>query len=372
MSGDRLSRIWAHPEQMPTYSLAEWEVVLGQALHARLLARLAQHFNDRNWLSEVPLQPRQYLEGALRLADRQYREVQWEVDCIRRAVMAVDTPVVLLKGAAYVIAGLPTGSGRLFSDIDILVRREVLNEVEDALFRRGWISEEHDAYNNRYYRQWMHEIPPMTHVQRNTVIDVHHTITPPTSRFKVQAARLFDRIVPVDDTHTVFVLSPTDMVLHSAVHLLQEGEFSHGLRDLLDLNDLLVHFGRDPGFWNALFARAEELGLGEPLFHALHHTRRLFGTDAPQEFSHQLRHLQPGWMARRIMSALLNVALQPHHPSCDGPFRDLALWLLYVRSHYLRMPWYLVIPHLTRKAFMRRFPEKKAKSATQALNQTQG
>lgn len=43
-------------------------------------------------------------------------------------------------------------SGRLFSDIDIMVKHEHLQAVEVALFRHGWISEERDAYNNRYYQ----------------------------------------------------------------------------------------------------------------------------------------------------------------------------------------------------------------------------
>lgn len=368
MSADRLSTVWSHPDRMPIFSLPDWEAVLGQAMKARLMARLAQHFFDHDWLSRIPAQPRQYLEGGLRLADRQHHEVQWEVGCIQRALKGIGSPVVLLKGAAYLIAGLPPGRGRLFSDIDIMVRPDLIGQAEGALFRHGWISEERDAYNQRYYREWMHEIPPMTHVQRGTVIDVHHTITPPTSRFKVDGARLLERAVPIDGWEGVYVLAPVDMVLHSAVHLFQEGEFSHGLRDLLDINDLLLHFSAEsPGFWGALFARARDLGLGEPLFHALHHTQRLFGARVPQDSDRALQDIRPNWMTRQLMSALLNRALQPVHPSCDGPWSDFARWLLYVRSHYLRMPWYRIVPHLSRKAFMRYFP--KGGTAAAAANQ---
>lgn len=357
MSGERLSPIWAEPDRMPVFSLADWEVVLGQSMQARLTARLAQHLADHDWLSRVPAPPRQYLEGALRLADRQHHEVQWEVDCIQRALDGIATPVVLLKGAAYLIAGLPAARGRLFSDIDIMVKHDLIGEMEGALFQNGWISEERDAYNQRYYRQWMHEIPPMKHVQRGTVIDVHHTITPPTSRFKVDGARLLERAVAIEGWNGVYTLAPVDMVLHSAVHLFQEGEFSHGLRDLLDINDLLLHFSADAGFWDALFARATDMGLGEPLFHVLHHAQRLFGTRVPPESAQALQQIRPSWIRHRLMSALLTCALRPMHPSCDGVSDDFARWLLYVRSHYLRMPWYLIGPHLARKAWMRYFPE---------------
>ncbi len=353
MTGDLLSPIWSSPARFPQFTLPEWETVLGQALLARLSGRLAQHLQDQGWLEKVPSQPRQYLEGALRLIDRQHHEVQWEVDCIRRALKDLDVPVILLKGAGYLIAGLPPGRGRLFSDIDIMVKHEHLQAVEAALFRHGWISEERDVYNDRYYREWMHEIPPMKHVERHTVIDVHHTITPLTSRFRVDGAKLIDRIVPLDMDHYLNVLAPTDMVLHCAVHLFLEGDFSHGMRDLLDLHDLLQHFGMNGVFWVELHSRAVELGLGEPLFHALHQANRLFGTDVPHNILGKLKVIQPNWLSCEVVTQLLSLALQPHHPSCDGLLAGFARWLLYVRSHYLRMPWHLVIPHLTRKAFRR-------------------
>ena len=359
MNADRLSPIWSDAARPPAFALSEWNTVLGQSLNARLTPRLAQHLADLGALDPVPAPPRRHLEGALRLADRQAHQVRWELDCIARALKDVDSPIVVLKGAAYLLAGLPPSLGRIFSDVDIMVRQERLPQVESALFSAGWISEERDAYNDRYYREWMHEIPPMTHVQRQTMIDVHHTITPPTSRFRVDAEKLLQRVVAVDAQRRLFVLAPTDMVLHSAVHLFQEGEFSHGLRDLLDLNDLLAHFGRDPRFWPELLARARELGLGEPLYHALHHTSRLFGSAVPPPQQNELSTIKPGPVRRWMLDTLLRLALQPQHPSCDTWQSNSARWLLYVRSHHLRMPWYLVVPHLARKAWMRLVPEKK-------------
>jgi len=352
---------------MPVFTLAEWEVVLGQAMHTRVPAKLAQHFIDHDWFLQIPVQPRQYLEGSMRLADRQRHEVFWEVDCIRRALKDVNTPVVLLKGAAYLMAGLPAGKGRIFSDIDIMVKRAHISQVEGALFACGWISEERNAYNDRYYREWMHEIPPLVHVQRNSAVDLHHTITPPTSRYKVDGDKLLDRIVPIDNERKIFVLAPPDMVLHSAVHLFQEGEFGHGLRDLLDLKDLLQHFAQQSDFWSILFERADELGLQIPLFHALFHIRRLFNYAPPAQWAARIEKLAPPAPARLAMAWLLELALRPDHPSCDTGLTGLARWLLYVRSHALRMPLRLVIPHLIRKAWMSRFPEKKAEAIKQTV-----
>lgn len=359
MSSGLLASIWARSDVRPELGLRDWETLLGQARRARLIARLAAHHLDQGWLAAVPDGPRPHLEGALRLAERQQFEVRWEVDCIQRALRGIDAPVVLLKGAAYLMANLPAARGRLFADIDLMVPRDQIDAVEGALFAAGWISDERDAYNQRYYREWMHEIPPLRHVQRNTYIDLHHTITPPTSRFHVDGQLLLGKVQPLRGITGLYTLAPPDMVLHSAVHLFQEGEFDHGMRDLLDLKDLLEHFQPQANFWPGLFDRADELGLQIPLFHTLFHIKRLFGLSAPDRFTERVAQLGPGAPARMVMAWLLGLALKPDHPSCNTRWTGLARWLLYVRSHALRMPLRLMVPHLVRKAWMRHFPKKK-------------
>ena len=358
MSTPLLTVVWARPGWRPALSAREWEALFGQARQSGLLARLAYLHVDNGLLPNVPDGPRAHLGGALCLADRQQHEVRWEVDCIRRALRGVDGPVVLLKGAAYLMANLSTARGRLFSDIDILVPRDHIETTENALFGAGWISDERDAYNARYYREWMHEIPPLRHVRRNSYIDLHHTITPPTSRFKVDGQKLLRNVQPLAGYPGLYVLAPVDMVLHSAVHLFQEGEFGHGLRDLLDLQDLLKDFSSQTGFWNRLLDRADDLGLQIPLFHALYHLRRLFGFSLPAPLQGRLERMGPNPFSRVLMAWMLGLALQPDHPSCDSRWTGLARWLLYVRSHALRMPLRLLLPHLVRKSWMQRFPKK--------------
>lgn len=353
MTCDLLSPVWAHPLTRPSRSVREWESMLSQARQSSLQGRLARLYADHGWMEEVPEGARHHLEGAMCVVKRQRHDVTWEADCIRRALKNIDTPIVMLKGAAYVLADLPPAHGRIFSDVDIMVERRALSNVENALFAAGWLSEERDAYNIRYYREWMHELPPMRHIQRGTAIDVHHTITPPTSRFKVDGGALLKRIQPIPGQPGLYTLHPVDMVLHSAAHLFLEGEFARGLRDLLDLNDLIGHFSQRPDFWGELLDRADQLGLQVPLSHALHHLERLFSTAAPQHLLPRVKSLDRSVLSRRVMSALLAVALRPDHPHCDGPLTGTSRWLLYVRSHHLRMPAHLMIPHLVRKALMR-------------------
>ena len=143
------------------------------------------------------------------------------------------------------------------------------------------------------------------------------------------------------------------MVIHSATHLFHEGEFNHGLRDLFDLDGLLRQFSKDEGFWPQLAERARVLDLQRPLYYGLHYAQVLLGTPVPDFVIQGLSRGRPGWLSGTWMDVLFFRALAPDHASCDTAFTGLARWLLFVRSHYLRMPLHLLLPHLLRKAFRR-------------------
>jgi len=104
---------------------------------------------------------------------------------------ALDPEIILLKGAAYLEAGLPCSQGRTLSDLDLLVRREELPRIEKTLQEAGWESDTEEEYDQRYYREWMHEIPPLKHRFRGLEVDIHHNLLALTGRYRVPAEKLW-------------------------------------------------------------------------------------------------------------------------------------------------------------------------------------
>jgi len=350
----RLAQLLACPVAAAGLSLADWSLVIRQARRAGVLARLCDLIEEGGALSAVPEPARLHLEAARTLAIKHAHDVRWEVRCIKQALAPLDIPIILLKGAAYLLADLPPARGRIFNDVDIMVPETRLPEVEVALNANGWRFHKLSAYDERYYRRWMHQIPPMTHMARGTTVDVHHTIVAPTRRLRLNAAALFAAAIPVGDDPKLRTLAPADMLLHSAAHLLNEGEFDRGLRDLDDMNRMLRHFGRDEGFWQALVERAEELDLRRPLFYAFRYASRMLGTPLPQGIEKTPRLRPPGFLLRSVMDLLFERALRPRHSTCRDALTGPALSLLYLRAHYLLMPARTLVPHLLRKAYARR------------------
>ncbi|HZP89010.1 MAG TPA: nucleotidyltransferase family protein [Burkholderiales bacterium] len=335
------------------WSLTQWETLIRQARRADVLASLAVRLREYGVLESAPPEARAHLDAATILAQAQERDIRREVLEITAAVEPTGVRPVLLKGAAYLMTGLPVGRGRLFADVDILVPHEHLADVEAALMLRGWVTTHHNAYDQRYYRRWMHELPPMRHLVRQTVLDVHHGILPLTARFRPNPALLLAAALPVTDHGDLRVLAPIDMILHSATHLLCNEEFSHGFRDLLDLDGLTRHFSAgEPQFWTRIARRAVELDLQRVWYYAMRYCARMLGTPIAPDATTFLDRGEPPLIGG-MMDALFTRALEVDHPLAANAFSSAARRLLYLRGHWLRMPAHLLAYHLTVKAFRR-------------------
>lgn len=348
---DLLVNVVKEPRLIKSLELDDWDALIRQARRADMLARLRVILDEEKLLEQVPENVIGHLDSDHVLAEGHARAVRWEVNRIQHALLDTGVPVILLKGAAYVMAGLPVGQGRLFYDVDILVPKAQLESVERALLRNGWVSTHLDAYDQRYYRQWMHELPPLKHIQRQTVLDVHHAILPETANLNPDAGKLIDAAVCIPGNREIYTLAPEDMLLHSATHLFHEGEFEHGFRDLVDIDTLVCFFSEGDAFWKKLMDRAIEMDLSRPLYYALHYSNAILETPVPEKVLKRAEYGKPKGLVKFIMDALYIRALMPDHPDFERPGTTISRWLLYIRSHYIRMPLYLLIPHLLRKAF---------------------
>ncbi len=340
------------PKALISLSLTDWDLLIRQARRANLLARICISLDERGLLEQVPPKPREHLEWSRVISEKHIQAVHWEVTQIRNALAKIGMPIILLKGAAYVMAKLPSAKGRLFSDIDIIVPKGSLNAVEAALMLHGWAATHHDAYDQRYYRTWMHELPPMQHIKRMTVIDVHHAILPETAALRPDSAKLLATAQLLDGYDDLKVFAPVDMVLHSAVHLFYNDQLDQGLRDLVDIDSLLRHFNKLPAFWSDLAVRARELELIRPLFYALRYAVHFLKTPIPLGMIEATKSGRPNPLTLIFTDQLFERALMPAHKSCSDWLTGAARQILYVRATWLRMPPLLLARHLFHKAFI--------------------
>lgn len=340
------------PARMKAFGLDEWDLLLRVARQTRLLGRLAVIMDEAGETGQLPAGVQDHFTAARVFVNHYQRTARWEINRILAALEGADVPLVLLKGSAYILAGLPPSRGRLLSDVDLLVPREFLDSFEQTLLAHGWDAVKLEEYDQRYYRTWMHELPPLRHSERLIEVDIHHTISPLTSRLRPDPERLLADSIPLADSR-LRILQPVDMVLHSAVHLFHDGELANSLRDLVDLTDLFQHFGSHAGFWEELVERARSQRLLRPLFYTMRYASRLLAAEVPAAAMSAAGDGAPPGPVLRLMDNLIEVVMLPEHPDFPRRRRAVAQWLLYVRSHWLRMPPGKLLPHLVRKQIMR-------------------
>ena len=321
MSAALLVRALRDPASVAGLDAAGWNGLIAAARAERLIATLAVQIEGL----PVPDAVEPMLADARLDAAREARQALWEADRAAQALRALDVRVVLLKGTAYAAAGLKAGEGRFIGDLDILVPRDRLDAVEQALFAAGWEWAKPDPYDDAYYRQWMHELPPMIHATRDRMIDVHHTILPLTARPRPDAAALIAAAEPVGNG--LYMLSAEDRVCHAVAHMLADGDLQGGLRNLWDIYCLLAQ--ADVA---ALDVRAALHGLRAHVQQARRLAGAIYGAGGRLTLWDQLVRARllarDGW-GRETRKALV--------------------FAFFVRSHWLRMPPLMLARHLWTK-----------------------
>jgi hypothetical protein len=348
-AGEIFIAVWNEPTKFPALKIDEQDLFLRIARKAGLLSRFGNILDAAQLTSSLSPKVQNHLQGARVVAQEDARMLRWEVNRIKRAFAGSDLPLILLKGAAYLMSEIPMAQGRLVADVDILCQLSDIAQVEKLLSQNGFKGVELEPYDQRYYRDWMHEIPPMRHSERLTEVDVHHAILPKTGRLNPDSKLLLQDIVPIDSETNIYTLSNVDMTLHGVVHLFYDSDFDKGLRGLTDIDGLFRHFGKSDAFWQALIPRARQLNLARPLYYALQMGAEIVATPVPKMVQDEIKThapMQPlGW----LMAILMRRMMVPNHPEEKNFLSWLAWFLLFIRSHWLRMPPGLLLKHLTKK-----------------------
>lgn len=321
MSAILLTRALRDPASVERLDARGWNALVAMARAERLIGTLAFRLAQVG----VPDAVMPILADARLDAAREARQAIWEADRARAALAPIGVRTVLLKGTAYAAAGLSAGQGRFIGDLDILVPRDRMGAVEAQLLAAGWEWAKQDAYDDAYYRQWMHELPPMIHQDRDRMIDVHHTVLPLTARQTPDAAAMLADAVEITDG--LYMLSTEDRVCHAVAHLLADGDLQGGLRNLWDIYGLLAD--ADPAL---LEQRAARHGLSRHVRQARRLAGAIYGDGARLTLWDRLVRARllarDGWGQERY---------------------KLLIFAFFVRSHWLRMPPLMLARHLWTK-----------------------
>lgn len=334
--------IFLEPAKISSMSPVQCSDLVTVFREQKILARMCYRIMDAGAFNTLDPKTQRHLLNAKRIADRQREQVFNEAkDLVRVLANDVDY-LIFLKGAAYSMCAGKLGEGRIYSDIDILVPKQNLKACEQRLAVAGWLSQEINDYDDKYYRKWAHEIPPLVHGHRGTIIDIHHNIVPIISKQSLDIDTLIsyqEEILP-----GVKVLSGPAQLVHCAIHLFRNEEYSASFRDLCDIYLMLE--GQDQHFWLEAIDIARQIGFSRELELAIRYVRYHLKLSIPRSVADRLKLDAKETLNDRIFKQVL----LPQHKLINGSQTPFLHSLAMVRGHIVKMPMHILIYHLFMKS----------------------
>ena len=343
ISEDDFINCFLNPQLSLIQSEGWWIAFIQILRFERLLSVFAFKCELACIMELLPSFVQEHLINAQVLSERQEEQLKYEVTVLCATINEVTGSFLFLKGAAYCLADMSVAKGRLFSDVDILVPKDMLSNIEKKLFLKGWISKAVNSYDDNYYRSWAHEIPPLIHARRGTVIDIHHNLVPPISGKAPDIRAFWEETEIVNGFN---VLKPHAMLLHSCIHLIFNETFIHSHRDLYDIASIINDFGNEV-FWEETVELANRTGFYTELFLACRYSSLKLKFDLPPIIVERLPFSS---MRLKFYDAIFSRALAPHHPLCIVKGRSIANFIAWVRGHWCKMPLLILIYHFSIKS----------------------
>lgn len=201
---------------------------------------------------------------------------------------------IVLKGAVLAESVYPHRALRPMSDIDLLVRKEQLANVENKLVDMGYVLEKR-VKTKEYYLElhyhWVFAKPSAIS------IEIHWHITRPNSPFRIDINGLWDRAQPIASAGVeALSLSVEDLLLHLCQHMHKHNLIG-GIRPLCDIARVIEHY-HNAIDWMALKARSFQWGISPYVYLALYLAKELLDARVPSSF---LDGIEPAGFDRAVI-----------------------------------------------------------------------
>jgi len=265
--------------------------------------------------------------------------------------------VIVLKGAALAERVYGNPALRPMSDVDLLVRKEDLPQIDEKLRLLGYTTEVNyldclKTSDNSYLNTiMMHStVSPPLHLHWHLA---NSTIPTFIYSSKIEMERIWQEAIPtrVADVGSL-VLAPYHLIIHLSEHALKPG---HSLRKLISLCDIheAVRVYRDRLNWGLLKDEAFRFNLNRQLYYCLHLASQVLGTDVPGDILDKLKPKSTGFIERRFST----LALRPK--ACYGFSYLIQLAMCQSLSQKIRFLWRTLFP--PRQILVQRYVFPQAK-----------
>jgi hypothetical protein len=203
-----------------------------------------------------------------------------------------------------------------------------------------------DDFDEKYYRQWSHELPPYKHLETGVTLDIHHNLLPGSAGKSID----IDDIINTKHATDSDLYLPNDayLILHSAIHLLLNDDIEKGFRDCIDLHYMLLEYQQNYNL-HILENTFEKARCLKEFYIMLILLQRLF-KDATNTYTKE-RLTSKALNKYLSLAKDLEKAVFPSTPYLANSSNEFARLKVYIRGHLSKMPLHLFIKHIAFKGY---------------------
>lgn len=315
-----LINLLAHPRQgalavkCRLLTQEDWQAVLEEGeqrgLALVLYARLRAAGSD----GLVPAWVMERLRQTYLTATARNMVMLHHAEKILKGLKERDIKVIVLKGLYLVEHVYPQIGLRIFSDLDLLVRKERLAETLRLMQSLGYrLSTWYDpgAQNTD-----IKHLPPLEKPDHPT-IELHWTILEEDEPFTIDVEGLWQRAEQANVAGVeALALDLEDLLLHLSMHFTYQHRLRAGLRNLYDIAEVLRQ-NADQVDWQKLIGKAREWGIERVTWLTFRLLGEITGVAVPEQVMCALMPEPPteevlaGALAQVLSDGRTNVALTP-------------------------------------------------------------
>jgi hypothetical protein len=238
-------------------SIEDWKNLVDLSLHHRVSGHLLARLTGFTNRPKVPDEAIAILKAIGFRTAVANMKLYSELGVVLQVLQEKSIPVIVLKGAHLAEALYANLTLRPMDDVDILVEKSHLKEVEGVLLDLGY------GYLDRVKGEAMdmshQHLSPFIKKEASP-IEVHHSL-PRMGETERNLQEIWARAQPTTIAgRKVFALAPEDILVHTAVHTSVQHEFGTRLGALYDISAIVTHY-HDVLDWTCISRRAEQWGV---------------------------------------------------------------------------------------------------------------
>lgn len=347
-----------HPDVAVEWSDEQWGAILPLANHMELLPQLAARWTNLDAFEQLPVAVQDRLRREVQKSDFTRVNMRYEMEQVARLLSDLGTPLVLLKGCAYLLADQAWALGRRTSDVDLLIQESSVDAAAKRLLEHHFeVDDKLSEKDTRYYRRWLHELPPIKHQYRKLEIDLHFRLLPVGDPSTFDASPLIERATAIAGT-AYHWLDPVDRVIHAAINLGRTGEFRRAFRDMWDIRKMTeVALAEGDFDWGVLSQRAREIRISGTVARVMLLAQQCIDLPLPEGWCEATTGRPPEKVRGSRLYRLMFVGATPDGRAYRSRRRRAANWML---EHYplpkLRT-WLDPLTWTKRATFLREDPQ---------------